>query len=243
LAVSQRSEIRNRMLLALPLHQRDELIRECARIEFPHRHVIYPRDAPIDNYYFIDRGFVSLIRTMHDGRSAEVGHIGVEGVAGLLATYGSSEAAADYVVQVPVTALRISRTIFQNALARNQQFRRIVDGYLLALAGQLAQVAACNRLHSLEQRFCYWLLLAHDNAFSDTFSLVHEFLALMLGAQRPSVSTIASKFQQRGIIRYVHGRVSVLDRPEIERAACECYRETRAQVDGLFNSVHIQTSA
>jgi CRP-like cAMP-binding protein len=106
----------------------------------------------------------------------------------------------------------------------------LVARYANASIAQLAQTSACNRLHSLEQRCCRWLLTAHDNARADSFQLTHEFLALMLGVQRPGVSITARGLQHSGLIEYHSGRVTITDRGGLEAAACECYRTVRSQL-------------
>jgi CRP-like cAMP-binding protein len=168
---------------------------------------------------------------MEDGRSVEVMAVGVEGLLGLFALYGIERTLADFIVQVPGTALRISRKTLQNAMLKHDALRRVMTQCFLLAAAQLVQDSACNRLHSLEQRCCFWLLVAHDNAFSDQFQLTHESLASLLGAQRTSVSETANALQKLGSIRYRHGRISILDRAALERAACECYRAKRNQID------------
>jgi CRP-like cAMP-binding protein len=237
------AEVRNRILLALPSDVRAQVLSACDPVEISPGRVIYPAGGVIENVYFINGGLVSLVKAMEDGRSVEVGAVGVEGLAGLFGGYGSGTAVVDYTAQIPVTALRISRAALQNEISRHEALRRLIEGYLFLLAKQLAQVAACNRLHSLEQRFCRWLLVAHDNAFSDRFVLVHEHLALLLGIQRPSLSVTANRLRQRGLIRYAHGWVTILDRAGIGNAACECYHTNRAQIEVFFNLVSSRKSA
>lgn len=228
-------ETRNRILLALPQKVREQMLRHCQRVEFPSGHMIYPAGAPVEHAYFIESGLVSLVKSMEDGQSVEVGAIGTEGIVGLFAVYGFDNALADYLVQVPVVAQRVKRTTLRDELSNHEVFHGLVEKYMFLLVYQIAQAAACNRLHSLEQRLSRWLLTAHDNAFADHFSFTHEFLAALLGVQRPSLSTAANRLQKRGLIRYMHGRVTILDRAAIEKAACECYRTIRQRIDALFD--------
>lgn len=148
---------------------------------------------------------------------------------------GFDRALADYVVQVPVVALRVNRTTLRHEISKQDVLRGLAERYLCLVVTQLAQAVACNRLHSLEQRCCHWLLVAHDNAFADSFSFTHEFLASLLGVQRPSLSTAANRLQKRGLIRYVHGHVTILDRAALEKGSCECYRTIRQQIDALLD--------
>lgn len=211
------------------------MLHHCQRVEFPSGHMIYPAGAPVEHAYFIESGLVSLVKTMEDGQSVEIGAIGTEGLVGLFAVYGFDRVLADYLVQVPVVAQRVKRATLRDEISKHEMLRGLVERYLFLLVYQIAQVAACNRLHSLEQRFCRWLLTAHDNAFADHFSFTHEFLAALLGVQRPSLSTAANRLQKRGLIRYVHGRVTILDRAAIEAGSCECYRIIRHRIDALFD--------
>lgn len=227
-------KIFNRILLALPRAVRDDVLRRCDYVELASGQVIYAAAATVEYAYFVNGGVVSLVKVMEDGRSVEVAAVGTEGLLGLFAAYRFDRALMDNIVQVPGAALRISRKTLQNAISKHDALRRVMTRYLLLVAEQLAQVSACNRLHSLEQRCCHWLLVAHDNAFSDQFQLTHEFLASLLGAQRSSVSTTANALQKRGLIGYSHGRISILDRAALERTACECYHTRRRQIDQVF---------
>ena len=227
-------KIFNRILLALPREVRDEVLRQCDHVELPSGQMIYAGGAPVEYSYFVNTGLVSLVKTMEDGRSVEVAAVGTEGLLGLFAAYGLDRALVDHIVQVPATALRINRGKLQNGMSKHAALRRVMTRYLVLIAEQLAQVSACNRLHSLEQRCCQWLLVAHDNALSDQFQLTHEFLASLLGVQRTSVTTTTSRLQKRGLIRYSHGRISTLDRAALEATACECYRARRNQIDLVF---------
>ncbi len=229
-----RSPVRNRMLLALPAELRERIMGQCRRVDFSSGHVIYLADAPAQHIFFIERGLVSLIKTMADGRRTEIGAVGTEGLIGLFAAHGLGRAIVEYVVQVPVTAWRIGATALRNAIADHAILRDLIERYLFLFVDQVAQASACNRLHSLEQRCCRWLLFAHDNAFADQFSFTHEFLAMLLGVQRPSLTTIANRLQKQGLIRYRHGHITILSRPGLEAASCECYRAMRRHADRAF---------
>ncbi len=224
----------NRILLALPRAVREEILRQCEQVELTSGQMIYAGGAAVDYAYFVNSGLVSLVKGMEDGRSVEIVAVGNEGLLGLFAAYGFDHALVDHVVQVPALALRFSRRALQTAMSKHDALRRVMTRYLLLIAEQLAQVSACNRLHSLEQRCCQWLLVAHDNALSDQFQLTHEFLASLLGAQRTSVSMTTNRLQRRGAIRYAHGRISILHRAALEETACECYRARRNQIDQVF---------
>ncbi len=225
---------RNHLLLALPAALREQVMHQCSPVDLPSGHVIYLADTPVQHVYFVDSGLVSLIKTMADGRRAEIGAVGAEGLVGLFAAHGLGRAIVEYVVQVPVTAWRIGVTALRSEMAGHQPLRAVVERYLVLFVDQIVQSSACNRLHSLRERCCRWLLVAHDNAFADHFTFTHEFLASLLGVQRPSLSMIANGLQKRGLISYRHGRITILNRPALEQASCECYRAMRRHIEGTF---------
>jgi CRP-like cAMP-binding protein len=207
---------------------------DLERVDLKQGQVIFRVDAPIVHLHFVEQGLISLVKTMQDGRTVEIGAIGIEGGAGCGALVGMERGILDAMVQVPGTARRIRCDTVRDEIAKSEAARRLVQRYVRFAVGELAQTAACNRLHSLEQRCCRWLLIAHDSAGSDAFPLTHEFLAMMLGVQRAGVSLTAKALQKVGLIRYSRGRVTVVDRPGLEAAACECYGTVRAQFDRLY---------
>lgn len=224
----------NRLLAALPQAVFQRLRPNLGRVDLRQGEVIFRIDAPIVHLHFVERGLISLVKTMRDGRTVEIGAIGREGGAGCGALLGMERAILDAIVQVPGTALRVRCDTLRDELANSEAARRLVQRYVRFAVGELAQTAACNRLHSLEERCCRWLLIAHDSAGSDAFPLTHEFLAMMLGARRAGVSLAAKNLQKAGLIRYSRGCVTVVDRPGLEAAACECYGTVRAQLDRLY---------
>ena len=184
--------------------------------------------------YFIESGVGSLVCTMADGRAAEVGTVGNEGLAGLPVLLGDDRAPSSMYVQVPGRGLRMRAAIFREQLNQSQPMRAVMLRYTHLFFNQVAQTAACAHFHSLEQRCCRWLLMTHDRMPSDTFLLTHEFLAMMLGVRRAGVSVAAGALQRRGFIRYNRGRVVILDRQGLEDCACECYAVARAEFNGLL---------
>ncbi|HUN95540.1 MAG TPA: Crp/Fnr family transcriptional regulator [Bradyrhizobium sp.] len=228
--------ISNRILSALPLEVQADVLRACHPVQLPSGQVIYRTGEAIKDVYFIDSGLVCLLKRMEDGRSVEIAAVGAEGLTGVLSVVGSGPALADYVVQVPVSAHHMSLAVLQREMSTHLALQSLIAKFLSLLTGQFAQVSACNRLHSLEQRCCCWLLFARDNVSTDRFQLTHEFMASLLGVQRPSVSMTANGLQKRGLIRYSHGQVTILDRAALERAACECYSVRRRQIDDALGS-------
>lgn len=228
--------INNRILLALPAASLKRLRPMLEALETTRGQVIDHVDGPIRHLYFVNRGLVSVVKTMEDGRTVEVGAVGLEGVTDPNALFGIDQAVLETMVQVPGSALRIGRDDLMDQMARDRPLRELMERYTRFAYAQMAQTAACNRLHSLEERFCRWLLICHDCALSDEFPLTHEFLAMMLGVQRAGVSIAANFLKRAGLIDYARGRMTIADRAGIEDAACECYRTMQTQLADMFRS-------
>lgn len=226
--------INNRILQALPQARLEELRPHLEPVRLVPGQVIYHPERPITNSYFITRGLVSLIKTMRDGRTVEIGAIGTEGVTGPDALFGVQDAILECIVQVPGSALRIRSETLRAEMAQCNVLASLLERFVQMIISQIAQTAACNRLHSLEERCCRWLLTAHDSARSDSFSVTHEFLAMMLGVQRTGVSLKVNVLQKAGLIRYSRGRMTIIDRSGLQTAACECYGTIRRQVERMF---------
>ncbi|HEY2709858.1 MAG TPA: Crp/Fnr family transcriptional regulator [Caulobacteraceae bacterium] len=225
--------IANGFLRALPPDALTRLRPHLEPVELVRRQSIYAAGEDPAYIYFPIRGLVSLVKAMSDGRVVEVGAVGVEGAVCLSGLLALPETVFESLVQLPGAALRIKSALFRDEAARDPGMADVVRRYVAVSLGQIAQTAACNRLHSLEERCCRWLLLAHDSARDDTFQLTHEFLALMLGVQRPGVTITARALQRAGLINYQNGRVTVADRPGLEANACECYAAVRHQYEAL----------
>src|SRR5580692_2854714 len=203
-------------------------------ITLGYRQSLYRAHKPIGFVYFIESGVGSLVNTMMNRDAAEVGTIGNEGIVGLPLVFGDDRAPTSVYVQVPGAGLRMTAALFQKELARSASVRAVMLRYAHAFFNQVAQSAACNQFHSLEQRCCRWLLMTHDRMQSDDFLLTQEFLAMMLGVQRSGVSAAAGALQTAGLIRYKRGNVTILDRRSLERRACECYRLSKNEFDRLL---------
>ena len=224
----------NRILLALPPAVFEALVQHLEHVELPRGRVLSVSDQRVDHFYFINRGMVSITKTMRDGRSVEVGATGIEGVTSSEALFDDDQAALDREVQVSGSAFVIGRRTLGLAMGEHPALRRLLQGFLRVQIERLAQTAACNKLHTLGQRSANWLLLARDSAGSGTFSVTQEFLAMALGVQRPSLSTSVSTLKQNGLIQYQRGKVTIVDRDGLENTACECYAATRATLDRLL---------
>lgn len=187
------------------------------------KQVVAERGQPISHVYFPRSCILSIVNHMENGSAVEVGMIGKEGFSGVDILTGGSAALEHIVCKVAGESLRMAAADFRKEATDDTPLRRIAQRYLQAYLSMLSQSVACNRFHTLEQRFARWVLMTRDRIDTDNFPLTQEFLAQMLGVRRPSVSQIAAAFQQAGSIRYTRGDMMVLNRAQLEQAACECY--------------------
>lgn len=224
----------NRLLALLPEAEYQALRPHLELIETPHRFVVYERDKPISHVYFPLAGAHSVLAFMENGAAAEVGTIGNEGFSTIEAVIGSRVALETTIAQIPGWALRLPRKIFDAAIDSGSTLRDVTMRYFQVYLTQVSQSVACNRLHSLEQRFARWVLMSQDRVPGEDFYLTQEFLADMLGVHRPSVSLVAQSFQLAGALRYHRGVMKILDRKRLEAACCECYGVVRRRYEKAF---------
>lgn len=229
------SDSTNRILMALPAASRANLWPLVSRLQLPRGHLLFEMGAKITHLYFVESGLVALAKPMRDGRIAEIGAIGSEGIVSPTGVFGAERAVMESIVEMPGTVLSITRNDFRERLLADRDFSAIVQRYAGVVMSQLTQTAACNILHSIEARCCRWLLIAHDSALADQFSITHDFIATLLGVRRAGVQAAAAALQKAGLIRYARGKVTVSDRPGLEAAACECYETIRAELEELFS--------
>lgn len=226
----------NRLLAALPADDFRRLLPHLKNVSIRPRQFVYKRDDPIQQVYFPGGGVFSVTSVLSDGQSVEAATIGDEGMLGAEAFLLTKEAVAagDTMLQVPDGVVEVlSVEAFQREIARHDALHDLLGRYTHVLMAQVIQATACNALHDVRQRCARWLLMTHDRMHEQDFHLSHEFLAVMLGVQRPSVSVVAETLQKAGLIRYVHGHVTVTNRQRLEAAACECYTIIRAQFNRL----------
>ena len=218
---------RNLLLEALPPHERALLLKHLKRVSFATGAVVYAAGAPITHVHFIENCVMSVLALLRDGEAVEVGTIGKEGVVGLALFFGAERVPRRTIAQISGDALSMTVADFQRTVEASPALQKLLVRYTEAFFDQVAQSVACNRLHSVEQRCARWLLMTHDRVGRENFMLTQEFLAYMLGVRRPGVTVAAGALQRRGLIRYTRGRISVLDRPGLEAASCECYGAVR----------------
>ncbi len=224
----------NRLLGLLPADDYERLRPHLHRTTLDYRQSLYRANKPIKFVYFIETGVGSLVNTMANGQAAEVGTIGNEGVVGLPLVLGDTRAPTSVYVQVPGVGLKLSANQFNAGMAKSSSMRAVMLHYAHAFFNQVAQSAACNQFHSLEQRCCRWLLMTHDRMQSNEFLLTQEFLAMMLGVQRTGVTAAAGALQRSGLIKYRRGTVTILNRPALTQRACECYGISKKEFDRLL---------
>jgi CRP-like cAMP-binding protein len=203
-------------------------------VEFPQRLVLHMPDEPITAVHFPETGWVSMLATLDNGDAAEVGLVGREGMVGLPLLLGTDRSPFEAMVQAGGNALRLSAEAFGQALDHSAALRTMLLRYTLAFNVQVAQTAACNGRHQIEQRLARWMLMAHDRSEGDGFPMTHEFLSMMLGVRRAGVTVAAGVLQRAGLIRYERGRMTVTDRDGLEAGACDCYDQVRREYERLF---------
>jgi CRP-like cAMP-binding protein len=226
--------ISNKILAALPREEYERLVPNLETISLSFKQLIYQPNEPIEYVYFINRGVISVLNVMQDGGALEVATVGNEGMVGIPVLLGADQVPAETFVQVPGEALRMKVDVFKSEVSPSSPLHTRLLRYTQTLINQIAQSAACNRLHSVEQRTCRWLLMTQDRVDSDEFPMTQEFLALMLGVRRASVSEVAATVQKAGLIRYHRGKVTVLDRKGLEATSCECYEVVNKEYKRLL---------
>lgn len=215
--------IGNRILLSLPESEYKALRPSLSFVHMPHHASLHEPGENIEFAYFPNRGLVSLVVMMRKGKTVEVGVVGNEGLVGTPAAVGLNRSPHRAVVQIAGDALRIRIEALRSILPSTPQFLFMASRHAVIHGMQAAQSAACNRLHGIEQRLARWLLIMQDRMDEGLLRITHDFLATMLGTDRPSVSLAAGILQRKGTIEYTRGAVRILNRKKLEECACECY--------------------
>jgi CRP-like cAMP-binding protein len=217
----------NRLLAVLGPEERDRLLRGAKPESMDAHQVLYVAGREITHVYFPVSGVVSLVVKMTNSADVEVMTIGNEGVVGIPVILGVTSTAMEALCQIPGRVLKIPARVVLEELRRTASFNRLLLRYSEAVMVQLAQHAACNRAHSMEQRCARWLLMARDRVESDEFPLTQRFLAEMLGVRRATVTVVAGALHKAGLIDYSRGRIHIVNSRGLEGAACECYEIIR----------------
>src|ERR1044071_1450645 len=224
----------NRLLARLPPEEMERLLPHLGRVSFKLGEVIYESGGRQSYIYFPTTAIISLLYLMENGSSAEMGVAGCEGLVGIALFMGGNTVPNRAVVQSAGAAFRMKTKVLKDEFARGGTFQRLLLRYTQALMTQMSQTAVCNRLHTIEQQLCRWLLLSHDRLDSDELGMTQELTTNMLGVPRGGVTHAAGRLQEQGLISYVRGRITILDRRGLEAAVCECYQVVKDEYDRLL---------
>ena len=226
--------LENRLLASLPGEDFALLAPHLVTVELERGRLLYDPGDRIDTAYFPQDGVISMMVLMENGTAIEGATIGREGALGLSAAITPRQSLSRAIVQTPVRASRINAAQLHEAWQKSAKLRELVERHSEALFGHALQSVGCNALHSVEARFCRWLLTCHDRITNDTVALTQEFLADMLGVQRTTVTAVARNLQERGAIRYRRGVVDIIDRAALQALACECYSVIQRNYERLL---------
>jgi CRP-like cAMP-binding protein len=217
------SPVANNILLSIPDDEFHNLRPDLQFLSLPQRKSLYEANQKQEDVYFLNSGMASLVFTTRTGESVEVGVVGNEGFTPIPVAAGFRRSPHCAVMQIGGDGFRIPVDVLEQVLPSSPGLQTRLHRYAAVHGMQVAQTAGCNRLHDLEQRLSRWLLLTQDRVGSGLLRITHEFLATMLGTDRPSVSLAAGVLQRKRIIEYAHGSVRILNRKKLETSACECY--------------------
>jgi CRP-like cAMP-binding protein len=219
--------VQNEILLAMTAREFNVIQPHLQYVELEQHRTLYEPHTKLKFVYFPNRGLISLVVVLKSGKTVEAGIVGKEGASGTALSAGVNQSALREIVQISGGGFRIKSSVFQKLLTVLPEMRKAMNRYVVLLGMQVSQTAACNRLHEIEQRLARWLLMAEDSTASPTLGITHDFLATMLGTDRPSVSLAAGMLQKAGLIEYGRGAVRITNRPQMEAFTCECYAVIR----------------
>ena len=231
---SPHTPMQNHLLAALSTEDYARLLPNLELVAMPLGLALYESGGHLGYLYFPTTSIVSLLYVMESGASAEIAITGNEGLVGVSLFMGGESTTSRAVVQSAGNGYRLKVSILKREFALGGQFAHLALRYTQALITQMAQTAVCNRHHSVDQQLCRWLLLSLDRLSSNELTMTHELIANMLGVRREGVTEAAGKLQVAGLIQYQRGKITVLDRPKLERRVCECYRVVKNEFDRLL---------
>ncbi len=223
--------VSNKILLSISDREYNSLRPHLEYLRLPNHLVLHEAGGRMEFAYFPNRGLISLVVVMKDGKTAEASVVGNEGFTGAPAAAGLSRGLLRAVVQVSGDGFQVKVGALQKTLESAPHLQMMLNRYATIQGVQVAQTAACNRLHDIKQRLARWLLMTQDRVDLGALPITHDFLATMLGTDRPSVSLAAGVLQKKGLIEYTRGAVKIVNRKKLEDSACECYGVIR-QYDG-----------
>jgi CRP-like cAMP-binding protein len=221
---------RNRLLLALPSRILKRLMPELEEIRCQRAQVLMDADSALDHVFFPDSGVVSVVAVYADGNIIEMATVGREGFTDVQAIFGAKRSSVQLLVQIPGTAAKMSRAAFMLSMQSMPSFRSIMEAYVQAFLEQVMVSVACNGAHSIQQRLARWLLMMRDRSDGDALPITQDLLAEMLGVQRPTITNAARELESAGLIERGRRQVTILDRPGLTKASCECYQLVRSRL-------------
>ncbi len=223
--------IQNQLLAALPSKEYKRLFPDLEPVLLPFMDVLYEAGEPLTHVYFPNDGLISLLVVMKDKTPREIGIIGHEGMFGGAVALGMNTMPNRALVQMPGSAMRLKAGALRDELKRGGALQNLLQRYSHALFAQVSQSAACVSTHAVDKRLSRWLVMTHDHAPLDEFEMKHEFMAMMLGVTRSVVTRAAGHLQNKKMIRYTRGKVTILDRRRLEATACECYAVVKKEYE------------
>jgi CRP-like cAMP-binding protein len=226
----------NHLLARLPEHELERWLPHLETVEMPLGQVLYEAGGRLNHVYFPTSAIVSLLYVMEDGGSAEIAVVGFEGIVGISIFMGGQSTPSRAVVQSAGAGFRLSSSTMMKEFNLAGAVLHLFLRYTQALITQMSQTAACNRHHTLDQQLCRWLLLSLDRLHSNELVMTQELIANMLGVRREGVTEAAGRLHKAGIITYLRGRITVLDRKRLEERTCECYAVVKREYDRLLPS-------
>jgi len=226
-------QVRNKVLLAMPDNEYELMRADLTHVELPSHLSLHEPTQNIEFVYFPNRGMVSQVVVTKDGRTVEVGVVGNEGYVGAGLAVGLTRSPVREIIQIAGDGSRMLGNALERILRSAPQLQVILNRSTGLQGMQVAQTAACNRLHDIQQRLSRWLLMTQDRVDSGVLPITHDFVATMMGTDRSTVSVAASVLQKRGVIEYVRGAVKIVNRRKLEKSSCECYEVIRQFEDEL----------
>jgi CRP-like cAMP-binding protein len=238
---ASQNPLHNHLLAGLSLEDRNRLLPDLQFVAMPLGKVLYESGDALRHVYFPVDCIVSLLYVMEDGASAEISVVGNEGLIGIALFMGGETTPSRAIVQSAGYAYRLDGQQLKDEFHRNGGLQVLLLRYTQALITQMAQTAVCNRLHSVDQQLCRWLLLSLDRLSSNQLNMTQDLIANMLGVRRNGVTEAAGKLQRLGVIKYARGQITVLNRPKLEQLSCECYAVVKRESDRLQRAASFAT--
>ena len=221
---------RNRLLLALPSRNLNQLIPELEHVRCRRGQILMDADSSLDHVFFPDSGVLSVVTVYANGNTIEMATIGREGCTGVQAVFGAKSSSIRVLVQIPGSAAKMSRVAFTRTMESMPSFRSLMYAYVQAFLEQVMVSVACNGVHNLKERLARWLLMMCDRSDDDTLPITQDLLAEMLGVQRPTITNAAQELERAGLIERGRRQITILDRQGLTKASCECYQLVRMRI-------------